>query len=128
MALDLETWIDREARSIEHESCTKEQNLFMRLLPNSVYSPSALEGMVRSTIGKIWTHCADYNDYKNETHLLHQYLRGTGHNPSNLAAIFNKSSAKLSKKSQKKWNHAYYKKEGTNAIQATTPLAPRTSP
>ena len=63
-----------------------------------IHLPNSLEGMVHSMIGKLWRHYAESIDYTNEMHLLYQRLMVVDHNPSNLTAIFNKASAKLSKK------------------------------
>lgn len=111
IALDLEIWIDRKTNSIKHESYTKDQNLFLCLFLNSAYSPNTLEGMVHSMIGKLWRPCIDSIGCTNETHLLHQRLMDVGHNPNNLTAIFNKASAKLSKKLKGNWTLTTTKKK-----------------
>ena len=98
MALDLEIWIDRKNKSFKHKSCTKEQNLFLYLLPNSAHSPNTLDGMTTIMLEKCWRHCSNQTDYEREAHLLFQRLLDAGHNPSNLSTLFTKSAQKIKKK------------------------------
>ena len=93
--IDLIICVDRKSQKLKCKLCTKSVNIFLYISPRSAHSPNTLKGMVGSIMDRMWRYCSDKSDYTKEKSSLCQRLIDVGHNPTNLTAIYKKSSSRL---------------------------------